>query len=94
MEIARAVFNTGRTELAELDSRMLDNPVPQIDLELAFEAQSELVFPVVATLQGDELCLSVGRSFFGEWLPCSDPWASSSGFEAASWACSRQYPAG
>ena len=72
MVIARAVFNEVRTTFAHLNPSLLDHPVPQIDLELAFETQSELVFRVVATLQGDELCMSVGKSFFGEWFPCSD----------------------
>ncbi|MBM3795759.1 MAG: hypothetical protein FJW31_17275 [Acidobacteria bacterium] len=67
------MFNAVKAEYADLNSRMLDNPIPQIDLELGFDAQAELVFPVVATLQGDELCLSVGGGFFGEWFPCSDP---------------------
>ncbi len=46
--------------------------MPEVELEIKFDLQPGLVFAVVATLQRDELCLSVGDSFFGEWFPCSD----------------------
>ena len=58
-----------RVRLARCSS---EDPVPAVDLELHFDPQPGLLFRVTATLQGDELCLSVGDSFFGEWFPCSD----------------------
>lgn len=69
---ARALFAGIETEFTSLQARWSEDPVPQVDLEFAFDVQPGLIFPVVGTLQGDELCLSVGGSFFCEWFPCSD----------------------
>ena len=41
IEIARAVLIAVRTEVYDLNSRMLDNPIMQIDLELAFAESGE-----------------------------------------------------
>jgi hypothetical protein len=72
VEEVRGVFDAVRGEIAELSSRLLEGPSPEVSLELAFDVQPEIVFPVVATLQGDELCLSARGSFRCEWFPCSD----------------------
>lgn len=72
MKSVRAMFAEIQAEFAGLHSRLSENPIPQISLELTFEAQPGLILPVSATLEGDELGLSVGSSFFCEWFPCSD----------------------
>lgn len=72
-EIAKVLFDRVRSEHAELHSELSFDPIPEIQLELTFGSQPDLIFPVSAALQSDELCLSVGETFFGEWFPCSDP---------------------
>ncbi len=71
--IAEALFERVRARFGNLCSLLSDTPIPQIDLELQFDAQPELIFPVAATLQGDAICLSVGGTFWGEWFPCTRP---------------------
>lgn len=71
--IAEALFRSVQAEFDWLYGPWFVNPCPELDLELIFEVQPGLDFRVIATLQGDELCLCVGEHFFGEWFPCTTP---------------------
>jgi len=70
--IALTLFRSIQNEFGCLASTIKLQPIPEIDVQLEFEVQDELILPVVATLQGDELCLGVGKTFWCEWFPCSD----------------------
>lgn len=71
-EFARRLFSAVQADFAGLQGRISEDPIPQIQLELLFDVQPDLIFSVAAMLQGDELCLSVGEHSFGEWFPCTD----------------------
>jgi hypothetical protein len=47
-------------------------PHPALDADASIPPQSGLDFGVSFNLQGDELHLNVGSSFWVEWFPCSD----------------------
>ena len=50
----------------------LDTEPGNVDVALEIPNQSGLAFDVFVNLQGDELHLNAGASFWLEWFPCTD----------------------
>jgi hypothetical protein len=72
VEIIRRMFEQVEIDFRHLVGSIEPMPFPQVDLRLEFKSQPGLPFPVVATLQGDELGLGAGEGFWCEWFPCGD----------------------
>ena len=71
-ERVRKIFKAVEARFNHLKASWAEYPESGIDVEITFDVQPGLMFPVVANLQGNVLSLWVGDSFSTEWCPCSD----------------------
>jgi len=90
-----AQFNRVVTELQErfpgLRIRVDVEPHPALDAEANIPPQPGLEFGFSFSLQGDELHLNVGGSFWVEWFPCGDDKITDEFIDAVSGVISGRY---
>jgi hypothetical protein len=66
-----SIFGDLQGNFAHLQSSLVYDD-PNVDIDLEWQVQEGLLFPVSISLQGDELHLNVGKIFWVEWFPCTD----------------------